>query len=140
MRYDRLTRLLYVDVKGAEYALRLTIGTIEELEDALPKDETLVSMFLNSKTPQIKVLRKAFCIGLHKNGIKVVGRAAVQAFEEFVEEQGVQMAVNVFYALLAASYFLGAEASNQMLEKLGLVVKDPEIVTEKGPEGEEKNV
>ena len=126
MRYDRLTRDLFVDVKGAEYSLRLNTGKLEEIEDMLPKGETLVSMFLNSRTPQIKVLRKMFCIGLTKDGDTIKGDAANKVFEDFIDESGVQMAVNVFYAALAASHFLGAAASNVMLEGLGLVVKDPE--------------
>ncbi len=135
MRYDRLTRNLFVDVKGAEYALRLNVGKFEEIEDLLPKGETLVSMFLNSKTPQIKVLRKTFCVGLSKDGETIKGQAADKVFEDFIDEHGVQMAVNVFYAALAASRFLGAAASNVMLEGLGLVVKDKEP-----EEADEKNV
>lgn len=126
MKYDRLTRFLKVDVKGVEYSLRLTVGMFEEIEDILPKGTTLMSMFMNQETPQIKVLRKAFCIGLVKNGAKVKDEEALKVFSDYCDENGIQGAVSVFYAVLAASHLLGAEASKAMLEDMGLVVKDTE--------------
>ena len=129
MKYDRLTRFVHIEVKGVEYSLRLTLGMFEEIEDALPKGTTLVSMFLNNETPQIRVLRKAFCLALTKDGKKVADPR--QVFEQYCDEKGIQIVIQTFYAVLAASHLLGAAASNEMLENLGLVVKDEEEVEEK---------
>ena len=126
MIYDRLTRFLKINVKGVEYSLRLTVGMFEEIEDVLPKGTTLMSMFMNQETPKIKVLKKAFCIGMIKDGKVVKSNEAIQVFNDFCDENGIQEAVNVFYALLAASHLLGANLSNEMMESMGLIVKDPE--------------
>lgn len=122
MKYDRLTRLVKFEVGGEEYAARLTIGMLEEIEDILPKGVTLVNLFLNNEMPQIKVLRKAFCVGLMKDGQRV--KNALPVFEQYCNENGVQSAVQVFYALVAASYMLGAEVSKSLLESMELEVKD----------------
>lgn len=124
MKYDRLTRTLKLDVKGVEYSLRLSIGMFEELEDSLPKGTTLMNMFLNQETPKIKVVRKAFCLGVTKDGKRISNDEALKAFEDYCDENGVQGAVSVFYALLAVSHLLGATASNELLKGLGLVDKD----------------
>lgn len=126
MKYDRLTRLLKVEVEGAEYSLKLTNSMLEELEDELPKGDTLISMIMNRETPRMKVLRKAFCIGLCKDSEKVRGAAADAVYEKFFQHYGVQETISVFYALIAASQLLGAVASNEILKNIGLVPKDAE--------------
>lgn len=133
MKYDRLTRFLKFNVGDVEYSARLTLGMFEQIDDAMPKGDSLVTMFVNGNTPKLSVLKKAFCIGLVKDGVPVKGKEAERVFETFLDENGIQEAVNVYYALLAASHLLGASVSKTILENMGLDVKDTEAdeVTEK---------
>ena len=139
MIYDRLTRMVKINVDGAEYALSLTIGMLEELEDELPNGRALVDMILNRETPKIKVVRKAFCLGLHKKGVLLDEDAAEKVFEKYCEETGMQNAVSLYYVLIAASNILGTETSNMILSGLGLIVKDKEEDKEEKAEEDEKN-
>ena len=121
------------NVGDVEYSARLTLGMFEQIDDALPKGDSLVTMFVNGNTPKLSILKKAFCIGLVKDGVLVKGKEAERVFETFLDENGIQEAVNVYYALLAASHLLGANVSKTILENMGLDVKDTETdeVTEK---------
>ena len=134
MKYDRLTRKVKIDVNGAEYALLLNIGMLEELEDELPKGTTLIDMVLNRETPKIKIIRKAFCLGLYKSGVLLDENSAERVFEKYCEESGIQNAVGLYYVLIAASNILGTQASNAILEGAGIKLKDTEV------EEQEKNV
>lgn len=132
MKYDRLTRKVKLDIGGEEYSLLLTIGMLEELEDELPSGSTLVSMFLNRETPKIRIIRKAFCLGMEKNGVKIGQNQAEKLFEKYCEENGIQDAGSVYYVLLAASNILGTSVSNIILESAGMILKDTEVeVSEK---------
>lgn len=126
MKYERLTRFLTFEVNGEEYSSRLTLEMLEKIESALPEGITLVGLILKSQTPTIKVMKEAFCVGLHKDGKKLSYEAAAKVFQAFYEAAGMPYVLNVFYALIAASYFLGEEVSNNMLREIGLIVKDEE--------------
>lgn len=135
MKYDRLTRFVKVEIDGAEYKLRLTLGMFEDLEDLLPKGKTFINMMMNQETPGIKMLKKAFCLALRQDDRVISSTTAEKYFEKYCEENGIQGAVALFYALVAASQLLGATTSNEMLKSMGLIVKDEEPE----PAGEEKN-
>jgi len=92
MKYDRLTRYLKVEIEGAEYKLRLTLGMFEELEDTLPAGRTIISMMTNQETPSIKMLKKAFCLAMQRDERK----AAEAHFNTYCAENGIQGAVALF--------------------------------------------
>lgn len=131
MRYDRLTRLVYFEVGGEEYAARLTNGMLEQIENVC--DSSILDL-INKGVPQLKVLKTAFNLSLMKNGEKV--KNGVQIYEKYLNESGIDVVSNTFFAMIAASYYLGPNRSNEILEMLGLTVKDTEPVEE--PD-EEKN-
>lgn len=126
MRYDRLTRLVRFEVGGEEYAARLTNGMLEQIENACDGGSLLDE--INRGVPKLKVLRTAFSISLTKEGEKVKNGLAV--YEKFLDEQGIDVVSNTFFAMVAASYYLGPKHSNKVLEGLGLIVKDKEPIEE----------
>lgn len=136
MKYDRLTRFVKVEIDGAEYKLRLTLGMFEDLEDLLPKGKTFINMMMNQETPGIKMLKKTFCLALQRDERVPSYAESVKQFEKYCAENGLQGAVALFYALVAASQLLGQATSNEMLKSMGLLVKDEEV---KADAGEEKN-
>ena len=127
MKYDRLTRKVKIEVGETEYALVLTMGMLEELEDVLPNGKTLVGTFLDRETPRIKLIRKAFCLGMFKGGEQLSEDKALKVFDKFCEEHGMQEAISVYYVLMAASNILGTAISNTILEGAGMIVKDTEV-------------
>ena len=136
MEFDRLTRRIKFKIGDADYSGRLTLQSLEEVETALPPGETLVSLFVLKRPPTIPVMKRAFVVGLERNEKRVGPQAALEAYEKFIEENGVAALFNLFYALVAASNLLGTKASNDTLAKVGLLPKDDEDEEEE-PEGEE---
>ena len=133
MKYDRLTRALKITIKGEEYSLRLDIGALAEIEDALPNGQKLISMFVNKELPTIKTLEKALCVGMAKDGNRLDESAAKKAFQDYVFEVGIPEATNTYYVLLAVSGMLGEANARTILSKAGMELKD-----EESP-GEQKN-
>ena len=128
LRYDRLTRLVKFDVDGEEYASRLTVGQIGEIEDVALKSfgKPIMKLFQEQEDPSVPMMIKAFCIGLTKDGKKVKPQEAYQLFLKICEKHGMPHMERLYLALIASSYFLGADASQEILESLGLDVKDTE--------------
>lgn len=133
MQYDRLTRALKIKIKGEEYSLRLDIGALAEIEDVMPNGK-LVEMFINRQLPSIKVLEKAICVGMSKDGKKVDGKTAKELFQDYVFEVGIPEVTNVYYILLAVSGMLGDANAQEILSKAGLVNKDDTSIV-----GDQKN-
>ena len=138
MLYDRIKRSLSVEIMGAAYTLRLSLGMIGEVESAIPGNDSLSKMLKEKRPPRYELLKKAFCIGLYKDGERVRGNAAVQVFEQFVTEYGVPEAENIFYGLLAVTNYFGPVASRLILVELGW--EKPDELEDKKAEEEEKNV
>lgn len=134
MNYDRLTRALKIKIKGEEYSLRLDIGALSEIEDALPSGTKLVEMFINRQLPTIKVLEKAICVGMSKDGKKVDGKTAKEIFQDYVFEVGIPEVTNTYYVLLAVSGMLGEQNAAEILSKAGLIDKDDITI-----KGDQKN-
>lgn len=134
MKYDRLTRALKVEIKGEEYALRLDVGALAEIEDVMPSGTKLVEMFINRQLPTIKVLEKAICVGMSKDGKKVDEKTAKALFQDYVFEVGIPEVTNVYYILLAVSGMLGDANAQEILSKAGLVNKDDTSIV-----GDQKN-
>lgn len=124
MKYDRLTRALYIKIKGEDYALRLDIGALSEIEDVLPSGKKLLEMFVNREFPTVKMLEKAFCVGMSKDGKKVDGKTAKELFQNYVLEAGLPEVTNTYYVLLAVSGMLGEANAHEILSKAGLIDKD----------------
>lgn len=134
MKYDRLTRALKVEIKGEEYALRLDVGALAEIEDVMPSGTKLVEMFINRQLPTIKVLEKAICVGMSKDGKKIDETTAKELFQEYVIEAGIPQVTNTYYILLAVSGMLGDANAQEILSKAGLVDKDDTSIV-----GDQKN-
>ena len=124
MKYERLTRTVKFEFNGQEYGIILDLGSLEEVELALPRGVTLVSMFMQKIPPTIPLLKKAFCVGLIKDGKKVGMPEALNLYRAYCEEMGMQHVFNLFYASVAASGFLGKAASDEILGLMGLDSKD----------------
>lgn len=124
MKYDRLTRALTIEIKGEKYALRLDIGALSEIEDVLPSGTKLVEMFINRQLPTIKVLEKAICVGMSKDGKKIDEATAKELFQEYVIEAGIPEVTNTYYILLAVSGMLGDANAQEILSKAGMINKD----------------
>lgn len=132
MKYDRLTRELFFEVDGKEYSIRPTNGVLARIESMCPKGETLISMTLEKKAPTMPVMVEAFCAGLKHEGKSVPRSEAEVLCNKYIEEYGVITGImNVYYALMAVSNFLGKEASDNILANMGIENIDTGTVVKK---------
>lgn len=123
MKYDRLTRMVKFDVGGEEYAARLTTGALAQVEDVCPNNSIMKVMEDIGHIP-LKVLIPAICLGMTKHGEKVKDPSPV--FDKLMAEVGIDGVTAIFLAIVAATDYLGAARSKEILANLNLTVKDTE--------------
>lgn len=132
MKYDRLTRELFFDFDGKEYSIRPTTGLLARIESMCPKGETLISMTIEKKSPTMPVMVEAFCAGLRRDGRPVPRSEAETLCDRYVAEHGVMTGImNIYYALMAVSNFLGKDGSDGILTNMGIASLDTEEVVKK---------
>lgn len=130
MRINKITREVFIEVDGKEYALRLTLGGLEQLEKTTGN---LITTLQGQPLPSLTTLSTAFWLGL--GGAKKISKGEAETIlSAYLAEYGMggsegDGGVNLFYALIAASGILGRQASADILSQFGLAEK--ETVAEK---------
>lgn len=118
-RYDRITRKVFVDVEGREYALLFTLQGLTQLEAV--SGQPIMAMTGNGNVPSLTLLVEAFKIGLMGVKNNQLQEAKCPAIaEQYLQIYGFEGMVNLFFALLATSGLLGPKRSNDILTKLGV--------------------
>lgn len=115
--FDRVTRQVKVTVGGREYALAFTLSGLQELEKYFGN---LNTAFSKDKIPTVTALSAAFWIGLKGAGMRIDRTDSEPIVAAFCREYGMAKLTELFFIVLAASGFLGKEASDQILEGFGL--------------------
>lgn len=133
LRFDRLKRTLKFEVDGAEYAVRLTNGMLEEIEDVAPKGKSFVGMFLDREMPTLKMIKKAVCIGMMRDGKRVAPKEAELVYQKIFNSDGLKGLSDFYFLLLATANAYGAQNSNDILKVAGFAVDEEET------EDDEKN-
>lgn len=132
MKYNRLTRELFFDVGGKEYSIIPKNWLLSRIESACPNGESLVSVSVNRKPPTIPMMVETFCAGLLCDGKRVDHKTAEELCDKYIEENGVANGLmNLYYAVMAVSNFLGKDASDAILAKIGIANVDTEEVPKK---------
>lgn len=134
MYYERISRTVHLEIGGEDYPLRFSLNVLEQLDGRT--GGKLITMATSTGIPPLSTLIDGFWLGLSGAGKKMKREEAEKLAEQFMTESddGIGALFKTFATLVAVSGLLGAKASHEILEQMGVKDEDGD------PAGDEKNV
>lgn len=122
MRYNKVKHDITTTINGQDYSFRYTVNGFIELEAVSGKGiMDIFSDTQNGKIPSLAFLVDAVRIGLSGEGVMMPKNEVAALVMTLARAKGFSEVVNLFFGTIAASGLLGLDASEEMLQNLGMV-------------------